>query len=65
MKLSQDSRQFSIPFISTVGAFTVAMSVLAWLIHDRTLTASATVLGLYTLHLISIRFISESSGRDW
>jgi hypothetical protein len=64
VKLSQDSRQYSIPFISTIGAVTVVMSVLAWLIHDRTLTASATVLGLYTLHLISIRFIIEGQAED-
>ncbi len=64
MKLSQDSRQYSIPFISIVGVVTVAMSVLAWLIHARTLAASAAVLGLYTLHLISIRFIIEGQAED-
>lgn len=64
MKLSQDSRQYSIPFIGTVGVVTVAMAVIAWFFHDRTLALSAAVLGLYSLHLISIRFIIEGQAEN-
>ena len=64
MKLSQDSRQYSIPFIGTVGVATLVMTALAWFIQNRSLAASAAVLGLYTLHLISIRFIIEGRADD-
>lgn len=64
MKLSQDSRQYSIPFIGTVGVATLVMTALAWFIQNRSLAASAAVLGLYTLHLISVRFIIESQADD-
>lgn len=64
MKLRQDSRQYSIPFIGTVGVATLVMTALAWLIQNRTLAASAAVLGLYTLHLISVRFILEGQAED-
>lgn len=64
MKLSQDSRQYSIPFIGTVGVATLVMTALAWFIQNRSLAASAAVLGLYTLHLISVRFIIEGQADD-
>lgn len=64
MKLSQDSRQYSIPFIGTVGVATLVMTALAWFIQNRSLAASAAVLGLYTLHLISVRFIIEGQAED-
>lgn len=64
MKLSQDSRQYSIPFIGTVGVATLVMTALAWFIQNRSLAASAAVLGLYTLHLISVRFIIEGHADD-
>ncbi len=64
MKLSQDSRQYSIPFIGTVGVATLVMTALAWFIQNRSLAASAAVLGLYTLHLISVRFIIEGQTED-
>jgi len=64
VKLSQDSRQYSIPFIGTVGVATLVMTALAWFIQNRSLAASAAVLGLYTLHLISVRFIIEGQAED-
>jgi len=64
VKLSQDSRQYSIPFIGTVGVATLVMTALAWFIQNRSLAASAAVLGLYTLHLISVRFIIEGQTED-
>jgi hypothetical protein len=64
VKLSQDSRQYSIPFIGTVGVATLVMTALAWFIQNRSLAASAAVLGLYTLHLISVRFITEGQADD-
>jgi len=64
VKLSQDSRQYSIPFIGTVGVATLVMTALAWFIQNRSLAASAAVLGLYTLHLISVRFIIEGQADD-
>ncbi len=64
MKLSQDSRQYSIPFIGTVGVATLVMTALAWFVQNRSLAASAAVLGLYTLHLISVRFIIEGQAED-
>ena len=64
MKLSQESRQYSIPFIGTVGVVTVALALMAWFVNDRTLALSAAVLGLYSLHLISIRFIIEGQAEN-
>ena len=64
MKLNQDSRQYSIPFISALGVITVAMAVLSWFTHERALSLSAAVLGFYSLHLISVRFILEDQAED-
>ncbi|TFG65458.1 MAG: hypothetical protein E4H28_04165, partial [Gemmatimonadales bacterium] len=64
MKLSQDSRQYSIPFISALGVLTVALAVLSWVTHERSLSLSAAVLGFYSLHLISVRFIIEDHAED-
>jgi hypothetical protein len=64
VKLSQDSRRYSIPFIGTVGIATLVMMAMAWFIQNRSLAASAAVLGLYTLHLISVRFITEGQAED-
>jgi len=64
VKLNQDSRQYSIPFISALGVITVAMAVLSWFTHERALSLSAAVLGFYSLHLISVRFILEDQAED-
>lgn len=64
MNLNQDSRQYSIPFISALGVITVAMAVLSWVTHERALSLSAAVLGFYSLHLISVRFIIEDQAED-
>ncbi len=64
MKLNQHNRQYSIAFTAIVVVVTVAIALVAWFAHDRTLALSAAVLGLYSLHLISIRFIIEGQAEN-
>lgn len=64
MERSQRSRQYSVPFVSAVAVVTVVLAVLAWFAQDRTLGLSAAVLGLYALHLMSIRYILEGQTRN-
>ena len=64
MKLTRHSRQYSILFISAVGAATVAMALLSWFTHERVVAFASAVLGFYALHLISVRFMLEGQAED-
>jgi len=58
------SRQFSVRFIVLVAVVTGVLALLAWLGRDGTLGLSAAVLGLYTLHLMSIRYILDGQAQN-
>jgi hypothetical protein len=58
------SRQFSVRFITLVAVVTGVLALLAWLGRDGTLGLSAAVLGLYTLHLMSIRYILDGQAQN-
>ncbi|MFQ5890381.1 MAG: hypothetical protein ACE5JR_10060 [Gemmatimonadota bacterium] len=47
----------SVQYLATVALITVAVAGVAWWVRDGTLGFSAAILGLYVLHLLSIRFI--------
>jgi len=58
------NRQFSVQFISVVAVVTVVLALWAWFGRERTVGLSAAVLGLYTLHLLSIRYILEGQAQN-
>ncbi len=58
------SRQFSIQFIGGMAVATVVLALWGWFGSERTLGLSAAVLGLYTLHLVSIRYILEGQAQN-
>jgi hypothetical protein len=43
-----------------VAVATIGLGVVAWILHNRQLALAAGVMGLYALHLISIRFILDN-----
>jgi hypothetical protein len=58
------SRQYSISFIGVVALVTIGLALVAWSAQDQTLALASAVLGLYALHLISIRYILEGQSRN-
>lgn len=50
----------SVHYLVAVTLLTVAVAGLAWWVRDATLGLSAGILGLYVLHLLSIRFILQA-----
>jgi hypothetical protein len=58
------SRQYSISFIGGVALVTIGLALVAWSAQDQALALAAGVLGLYALHLISIRYILEGQSRN-
>lgn len=57
MQLSHGDREYSSHFLGAVAILTLLVALLAWYGHNRTLALAAAVLGIYALHLISLRFI--------
>ena len=64
MERSQRSRQYSISFIGVVALVTIGLALVAWSAQDQALALGSAVLGLYALHLISIRYILEGQARN-
>lgn len=57
MRLSNGEREYSGHFLGAVAILTILVALLAWWGENRALALAAAVLGLYALHLISLRFI--------
>lgn len=57
-------REHSAHYLAAVAGVAVVVAVMAWLTQNRTLAAAATALGLYSLHLFSIRFLIENQKRQ-
>lgn len=64
MERGKRSRQYSISFIGVVALVTIGLALVAWSAQDQALALAAGVLGLYALHLISIRYILEGQSRN-
>jgi len=47
-------------YLSSVAVATIALAMVAWIVQDRQLALAAGVMGLYALHLISIRYILDN-----
>lgn len=59
MQLSQGDREYSSHFLGAVAILTLLVALLAWYGQNRSLALAAAVLGIYALHLISLRFILQ------
>ena len=51
---------YSLRYLSLVAAATLALATIAWIAQDRQLALAAGVMGLYALHLISVRYILDN-----
>lgn len=67
MQLSNGEREYSGHFLGAVAILTLFVALLAWIGQNGALALAAAVLGIYALHLISVRFIlagqAESKAR--
>lgn len=57
-------REHSGHYTAAVGFVAVAVAGMAWFGQNRTLAAAAAALGLYALHLFSIRFLLDNQKRQ-
>ncbi|MBT8477736.1 MAG: hypothetical protein KJO06_02385 [Gemmatimonadetes bacterium] len=57
-------REHSGHYLSAVAAVAVVVAGMAWFGQNRTLAAAAAALGLYALHLFSIRFLLDNQKRQ-
>lgn len=57
-------REHSGHYLTAVAVVTVVVAGLAWLSQNRMLAAAAAALGLYVLHLLSIRFLLDNQRRQ-
>jgi hypothetical protein len=53
-------REHSGHYLAAVASVAVVVAAMAWFAQNRTLAAAAAALGLYALHLFSIRFLLEN-----
>jgi len=51
---------YSLRYLSLVAVATIALAMVAWIMQNRQLALAAGVMGLYALHLISIRYILDN-----
>ena len=57
MQLRKNEREYSSHFLGAVALLTIFVALLAWYGQNRGLALAAAVLGIYALHLASLRFI--------
>lgn len=61
MPPGKSSRGFyGLRYLSIVAVATIGLGVVAWILQNRQLALAAGVMGLYALHLISIRYILDN-----
>ncbi len=51
---------YGVRYLISVAVATITLAVIAWIVQDRQLALAAGVMGLYALHLISIRYILDN-----
>lgn len=64
MQLRRGDREYSSQFLGAVAILTLLVSLLAWWGQNRTLAMAAAVLGIYALHLISMRVIMAGQAEN-
>jgi hypothetical protein len=64
VQLRHGDREYSGHFLGAVAILTLLVALLAWYGHNRALALAAAVLGIYALHLISLRFILEGQAEN-
>jgi len=57
VQLRKNEREYSSHFLGAVALLTIFVALLAWYGQNRGLALAAAVLGIYALHLASLRFI--------
>jgi len=63
-RIGEADREHSGHYLSAVTAVTVVVAAMAWFSQNRTLATAAGALGLYALHLLSIRFLLDNQKRQ-
>lgn len=63
-RIGKADREHSGHYLSAVAVVAVVVAGMAWFSQNRTLAAAATALGLYALHLLSIRFLLDNQKRQ-
>lgn len=64
MQLRQGDRKYSGQFLGAVAILTILVSLLAWWGQNGALAMAAAVLGIYALHLISMRLIMAGQAEN-
>lgn len=64
MEPKAGEREYSGHFLGAVAILTICVALLAWYGQNRTLALAAAVLGIYALHLISLRFILTGQAQN-
>ena len=64
MQPNQDDRAYSGQFLGAVALLTLLVALLAWYGENRILALAAAVLGIYALHLISLRFVLQGQAEN-
>lgn len=63
-RIGSADREHSGHYLTAVAVVAVAVGAMAWIGQNRTLGAAAAALGLYVLHLFSIRFLLDNQRRQ-
>ena len=63
-RIGKADREHSGHYLTAVASVTVVVAGMAWFSQNRTLAAAAAAMGLYALHLLSIRFLLENQARQ-
>ena len=58
-RASESGKSYSVHYIVAVAVVTVAVAMLSWWYENPRLAQAAAILGLYGLHLLSIRYLLE------
>ncbi len=63
-RIGTADREHSGHYLTAVASVTVIVAGMAWFSQNRTLAAAAAAMGLYALHLLSIRFLLDNQARQ-
>ncbi len=63
-RIGKADREHSGHYLTAVASVTVIVAGMAWFSQNRTLAAAAAAMGLYALHLLSIRFLLDNQARQ-
>ncbi len=63
-RIGKADREHSGHYLTAVASVTVIVAGMAWFSQNRTLAAASAAMGLYALHLLSIRFLLDNQARQ-